>query len=130
MSEGTTIELSKNAQKIMDLVKDLTAVELNNLVKALEEEFGVSAAAAVVAGGWAWGGDEGGSDLVTVELAEVGQQKIAVIKAVKEILGLGLKEAKEIVEKAPAPVKEKISAEEAETIKAKLEEAGATVAMK
>lgn len=130
MSEGTTIELSKNAQTIMDLVKDLTAVELNNLVKALEEEFGVSAAAAVVAGGAAGGDDDAGSDLVTIELAEVGQQKIAVIKAVKEILGLGLKEAKEIVEKAPAPIKEKISSDEAETIKAKLEEAGATVSMK
>lgn len=67
---------------------------------------------------------------MTVELAEVGQQKIAVIKAVKEILGLGLKEAKEIVEKAPAPIKEKISSDEAEAIKGKLEEAGATVALK
>jgi len=102
--ETTTIELSKDAQKILDLVKTLSAVDLNQLVKALEEEFGVSAAAPVMMGGWAAGGDDdGGSDSVTVELAEVGQQKIAVIKAVKEILWLGLKEAKEIVEKAPAP---------------------------
>lgn len=130
--EATTIELSKDAQKILDLVKNLSAVDLNQLVKALEEEFGVSAAAPVMMWGWggAWGDDDGGSDSVTVELAEVGQQKIAVIKAVKEILGLGLKEAKEIVEKAPAPVKENIPAEEAEAIKAKLEEAGATVALK
>lgn len=126
------IVLSANAQKILDLVKDLTAVELNQLVKALEEEFGVSAAAPVMmwGGGWAGGDDDGASDSVTVELAEVGQQKIAVIKAVKEILGLGLKEAKEIVEKAPAAVKENITADEAESIKAKLEEAGATVALK
>ena len=130
MSEEVT--LSANAQKILDLVKDLTAVELNQLVKALEEEFGVSAAAAVVAGGWAGGGDDagGGSDTVTVELSEVGQGKIGVIKVVKEILGLGLKEAKEIVEKAPAPIKENISMDEAEQIKAKLEEAGATVSFK
>ena len=129
--ETTTIELSKDAQKILDLVKNLSAVDLNQLVKALEEEFGVSAAAPVMM--WGWGGawdDDGGSDSVTVELAEVGQQKIAVIKAVKEILGLWLKEAKEIVEKAPAAVKENIPAEEAEAIKDKLEEAGATVALK
>lgn len=129
--ETTTVELSANAQKVLDLVKELKAIELNNLVKAIEEEFGVSAAAAMVAGGWAWGGDDdGGSDLVTIELAEVGQQKIAVIKAIKEILGLGLKEAKGLVEKAPTPIKEKISSDEAETIKEKLEAAWATVAMK
>ena len=132
MSEEGGIVLSANAQKILDLVKDLTAVELNQLVKALEEEFGVSAAAAVVAGwaGWAWGDDGGDSDSVTVELSEVGQGKIAVIKVVKEILGLGLKEAKEIVEKAPAPIKENITMDEAEQIKTKLEEAGATVSLK
>ena len=125
------ITLSANAQKILDLVKDLKAVELNQLVKALEEEFGVSAAAPVMMGGWAAGGDDdGGDDTVTVELTEVGQSKIAVIKAVKEILGVGLKEAKAVVEGAPAPVKEKIPMDEAETIKAKLEEAGATVSFK
>jgi len=125
------ITLSANAQKILDLVKDLKAVELNQLVKALEEEFGVSAAAPVMMGGWSAGGDDtGGDDTVTVELTEVGQSKIAVIKAVKEILGVGLKEAKAVVEGAPAPVKEKIPMEEAETIKTKLEEAGATVSLK
>lgn len=126
------ITLSANAQKILDLVKDLKAVELNQLVKALEEEFGVSAAAPVMVW-WAWwagGDDDGGDDSVTVELTEVGQSKIAVIKAVKEILGVGLKEAKAVVEGAPAPVKEKIPVDEAETIKAKLEEAGATVSLK
>lgn len=131
MSDETTIELSANAQKILDLVKDLSAVELNNLVKALEEEFGVSAAAPVMmwGGGW-WWDDAWWDDSVTVELTEVGQSKIAVIKAVKEILGVGLKEAKDIVGSAPAPIKESIPVEEAETIKAKLEEVGATVSFK
>lgn len=130
MSEGGIV-LSANAQKILDLVKELSVIELNTLVKALEEEFGVSAAAAVMVwGATGWDADDGGNDTVTVELTEVGQQKIAVIKVVKDILGVGLKEAKEIVEKAPAPVKEGITSEEAETIQAKLQEAGATVTLK
>ncbi|MFZ2150700.1 MAG: 50S ribosomal protein L7/L12 [Candidatus Absconditicoccaceae bacterium] len=126
------MELSKNAQKIMDLVKEMGAIELNQLVKALEEEFGVTAAAMVVAGGAA-GGDAGagaGSDTVNVELTEIGQQKIAVIKVVKETLNIDLKAAKELVEKAPVVVKEKVKFEEAETLKAKLQEAGATVNFK
>lgn len=132
MTEESGIVLSAPAQKIFDLVKDLSAVELSQLVKALEKEFGVSAAAPVMmaGGGGAGGDDEAGNDLVTVELAEVGQQKIGVIKVVKDILGLGLKEAKDIVEKAPTPIKEKITMEEAETIKAQLEGAGATVNLK
>jgi len=126
------IVLSKDAQKILDLVKTLPVVELNQLVKALEEEFGVSATAAVMVGGWgAWGGDDdGGSDTVTVELSEVGQQKIGVIKVVKEILGLGLKEAKELVDGAPGPIKSGIPKDEAETIKAALEAVGAEVELK
>ena len=98
----------------------------------MEEEFGVSAAAPVMMWWWggAWGDDAWGDDTVTVELTEVGQSKIAVIKAVKEILGVWLKEAKAVVEGAPAPVKEKIPMEEAETIKTKLEEAWATVSLK
>jgi len=129
-------ELSGNAQKIMDLVKDMSAVELNTLVKALEEEFGVSAAAMVVAGGAAGGaadaGDAGGgnADFVNIELTEIGQQKIGVIKVVKEVLGLGLKEAKELVEKAPTVIKEKVKFEEAEGIKGKLEAEGATITLK
>lgn len=122
--------LSDNAQKVMDLVKQLSAIELNELVKALEEEFGVSAAAPVMMAGGAAAADEGGNDGVTVELAEIGQQKITVIKVVKELLNLDLKAAKDFVEKAPVAVKEKITMEEAETIKAKLEEAGATVKFK
>lgn len=128
------MELSKNAQKIMDLVKDMSAVELNELVKSLEEEFGVSAVATVaVAGGWsADAGDAGWaeSDESNVELTDIGQQKINVIKAVKELLGLGLKEAKELVEKAPVVIKEGVKPEEAEAIKTKLEEVGATITLK
>jgi len=128
------MELSKNVQKVFDLVKDLTAIELNELVKGLEEEFGVSAAAgAMVVAGWddaSWAGSDGGSDTVDVELTEIGQQKIGVIKVVKELLGLGLKEAKDMVEKAPVVVKEGVKSDDAEAIKAKLEEAGATVSFK
>lgn len=132
MSEETTT-LSASAQKIFDLVKDLSAVELSQLVKALETEFGVSAAAPVMmAGGGAGGGDDsgGGSDAVSVELTEIGQQKIAVIKVVKEVLDIDLKAAKDMVEKAPVFIKEKISSDDAEALKAKLEEAGATVSLK
>lgn len=128
------MELTKNAQKIMDLVKEMSAVELNQLVKWLEEEFGVSTAAMVVAwaAGWAADGDAAGAqaDSVDIELTDIGQQKIWVIKAVKELLGLGLKEAKDLVEKAPTVIKEKVKYEEAEGIKAKLEAEGATISFK
>jgi len=125
-----TMTLSDNAQKVLDLVKQLSAIELNELVKSLEEEFGVSAAAPVMMAGGAAAADEGGNDGVTVELAEIGQQKITVIKVVKELLNLDLKAAKDMVEKAPVAIKEKVSMEEAEAVKAKLEEAGATVKFK
>lgn len=128
------MELTKNQQQVLDLVKEMSAVELNGLVKAIEEEFGVSAAAMVVAGGAAAGAgaaDAGaGSDTVNVELTEAGQQKIAVIKVVKEILGVDLKAAKDLVEAAPKIIKENVKSEEAEAIKAKLTEAGATVNFK
>lgn len=123
--------LTDKAQKIFDLVKELTAVELADLVKALEEEFGVTAAAMVVAGGAA-GGDEGGAakDSVNVELTDAGQQKIAVIKVVKELLNIDLKAAKDLVEKAPVVIKENVKQEEGETMQNKLQEAGATVNLK
>jgi hypothetical protein len=127
------MELTKNQQQILDLVKEMNAVELNGLVKALEEEFGVTAAAMVVAGGAAAGAgaaDAGASDAMNVELTDAGQQKIAVIKVVKEVLGLDLKAAKELVEKAPVIIKENAKADEAEALKAKLSEAGATVNFK
>lgn len=128
------MDLTKNQQQILDLVKEMNAVELNGLVKALEEEFGVTAAAMVVAGGAAAGaadaGAAGGSDTVNVELTEVGAQKIAVIKVAKEVLGLDLKAAKELVEKAPVILKENVKTEEADALKTKLTEAGATVNFK
>ena len=129
------MELTKNQQQVIDLIKEMSAVELNGLVKALEEEFGVTAAAMVVAGGAAGGaaadaGAAGGSDSVNVELTEAGQQKIAVIKVVKEALGIDLKAAKDLVEAAPKVIKENVKTEEAEALKAKLTEAGATVNFK
>lgn len=124
-------ELTANVQKVFDLVKEFTPVDLNQLVKALEEEYGVSAAAAVVVA-WAWAGDAGAaqSDTVNVELTEAGQQKIAVIKVVKELLWIDLKAAKDLVEKAPVLVKEKVKFEDAEVLKNKLVEVGATVNFK
>jgi large subunit ribosomal protein L7/L12 len=134
MSEEKKLpELSKNAQQIMDLVKELPVLELANLVKHMEEEFGVSAAAPVaVAAAPAAGGDAGAAEKSSfdVVLESAGGQKIAVIKAVKEALGLGLKEAKDIVDGAPKAVKEGASKEEAEELKAALEAAGATVELK
>jgi len=134
MSEEKNLpELSKNAQQIMDLVKELPVLELANLVKHMEEEFGVSAAApvAMAVAGPAGGGDAAAEkSTFDVVLASAGGQKISVIKVVKEALGLGLKEAKDIVDGAPKAVKEGASKEEAEELKAKLEEAGATVELK
>ena len=120
-------------QEVIDIVKELTVLELSELVKALEEEFGVSAAApvAVAAAAPAAGGAAAEEKTeFDVVLASVGDKKINVIKAVREITGLGLKEAKELVDGAPKPVKEKVSKEEADEIKAKLEEAGAGVEVK
>ena len=122
-------ELSKNAAKIMDLVKELTIVELNDLVTAMEEEFGVSAAAPVmVAGGAAEGGAEEKSSF-DVELTNAGGSKIAVIKVIREITGLGLKEAKDLADNG-GTIKENCEPAEADEIKAKLEEAGASVELK
>lgn len=124
--------LTDNAQKIFDLVKQLSVVELAELVKSLEEEFGVSAAATMmVAWGAAGGAEEAAAkDTLNVELTEIGQQKIAVIKVVKEKLNLGLKEAKDLVEKAPVVVKENAKTEEAEALKTELEAAWAKVTLK
>lgn len=120
-------------EEIIAAVKELSVLELNDLVKAAEEEFGVSAAAGTVvaAGGAAAGGaaEEEKSEF-DVELTEVGAEKIKVIKAVREITGLGLKEAKEAVDGAPKVLKEAVSKEDAEAMKAKLEEVGAKVTLK
>ena len=120
-------------EEIIAAVKELTVIELNDLVKAAEEEFGVSAAAgvAVVAGGpAAAGGAEEEKTEFNVELTEVGAEKIKVIKVVREITGLGLKEAKEVVDGAPKVLKEGVSKEDADSIKAKLEEVGAKITIK
>ena len=123
---------SEKITKLMDDVKSLTVLELNELVKALEEEFGVTAAAPVAAAGAVAGGAAAGAEQTefTVVLKEVGANKMNVIKVVKDLTGLGLKEAKEIVDGAPKNVKENVSKEEAESMKAKLTEAGATVELK
>ena len=117
--------------EIIEVIKGLTVLELNDLVKACEEEFGVSAAAGVVVA--AAGAEGGAAEEKTefdVELTEVGDQKVKVIKAVKDATGLGLKEAKEVVDGAPKVVKEGVSKEEAEALKKQLEEVGATVTLK
>lgn len=119
--------------EIMEAVKELKVMELSELVKALEEEFGVSATPVAVAGAVAGGDGAAAADAKTdfdVVLVDAGSSKIGVIKAVREITGLGLKEAKAIVDGAPKAVKEKASKAEAEDIKKKLEEAGAKVEIK
>lgn len=118
-------------QEIIEVIKGLSVLELNDLVKACEEEFGVSAAAGVVvaaAGAGAAAAEE--KTEFDVELTEAGDQKVKVIKVVCEITGLGLKEAKDVVDGAPKVVKEQASKEEAEEIKKKLEEVGAKVTLK
>ena len=116
--------------ELIDAIKELSVMELNELVKACEEEFGVSAAAGVVvaAAGPAEAVEE--KDEFDVELTEVGPNKVKVIKVVREITGLGLKEAKAVVDEAPKPVKEAVSKAEAEDIKARLEAEGAKVTLK
>ncbi len=124
---------SEKITNLIEEVKQLTVLELSELVHALEEEFGVSAAAAVaVAAGPAAGGAAAAEEQTEFDviLASAGANKIAVIKVVREITGLGLKEAKEVVDGAPKAVKEKVSKDEADSIKAKLEEAGASVEVK
>jgi large subunit ribosomal protein L7/L12 len=122
-------ELSKKAAQIMDLVKELTIVELNDLVHAMEEEFGVSAAAPVMMAAAGGATEDEGPSTVNVVLVSGGGQKIAVIKVVKELTGLGLKEAKDLVDNG-GNVKEGVSRDEGEKVKAQLEEAGATVELK
>ncbi|MBQ7507457.1 MAG: 50S ribosomal protein L7/L12 [Lachnospiraceae bacterium] len=123
-------KLSK--EEFIELIKEYSVLELNEIVKACEEEFGVSAAAGVVVA--AAGGDAGAAaeekDSFDVELTEIGAEKIKVIKVVREITGLGLKEAKELVEGAPKIVKEGADKASAEEVKAKLEEVGAKITLK
>ena len=124
-------EITMTTAEIIEVIKGLSVLELNDLVKACEEEFGVSAAAGVVV---AAAGDAGAAaeekTEFDVELTEVGANKVKVIKAVKDATGLGLKEAKEVVDGAPKVVKEAVSKEEAEALKAALEEVGAVATIK
>ena len=142
MAEETKVEekeksvdnLSKDSQKLIEQVKGMTVLELSNLVKALEDEFGVVAAAPVAVAAAPADGDssEDSSEASTVSvvLAEVGDKKIQVLKAVREVTGLGLKEAKEIVDNVPKSIKEGVTKEDAESIKKQIEEQGAKVEIK
>ena len=118
------------AQELIEAIKELTVLELNDLVKACEEEFGVSAAAGVVVAAAGPAAEVEEKTEFDVELTEVGSEKVKVIKVVREITGLGLKEAKDVVDNAPKMIKEAASKEEAEEIKKKLEEVGAKVTLK
>ena len=120
------------AQELIDAIKELTVLELNDLVKACEEEFGVSAAAGAVVVAAADGGAAAAEEKTEfdVELTEVGPNKVKVIKVVREATGLGLKEAKDLVDAAPKTLKEGISKDEAEELKTKLEAEGAKVTVK
>ena len=120
--------MALNIENFIAEIKEATILELNDLVKAIEEEFGVTAAAPVAVA--AAGPVEEAKDSFDVELTSVGDKKVGVIKVVREITGLGLKEAKELVDGAPGVIKEGVATAEAEEIKAKLEEAGASVTLK
>ena len=136
MAEETTVvateavEIPKEFKALVDQVEKMSVLELHALVKVLEKHFGVSAQAVAVAGPAAAADAGEEQSEFNVELTEGGAQKIAVIKVIKEVLGLGLKEAKDMVDGAPAIVKEGLKKEDAEALKAKLEEAGAKVTLK
>jgi len=133
--EKKEVQVPEKFQDLVKKIEELSVLDLSELVKVLEEKFGVSAqpAVAAVAAPAAGAGDEAGAEEKSefdVELAAVGESKIAVIKAIKEITGVGLKDAKDIVEGAPKVIKEKVAKAEAEEMKKKLEEAGASVNLK
>ena len=119
-----------SVEEFISAIEEMSVLELNELVKAIEEKFGVSAAAPVAVAGVAAAAEETGPSEVDLILKSAGGNKLAVIKLVREITGLGLKEAKDLVDNAPKPVKEKIDPEEAKAIAAKLTEAGAEVEVK
>lgn len=121
-----------NKEEIIKAIEEMSVLELSELVEELEEKFGVSAAAPVAVAGGAAGGDAAAEEQTEFDvfLAEIGSKKIKVIKAVRELTGLGLKEAKGVVDDAPGNIKEGLSKEDAEEMKEKLEEAGATVELK
>ncbi|MEX1219005.1 MAG: 50S ribosomal protein L7/L12 [Solirubrobacterales bacterium] len=128
--------MASTTEKWIEELKGISVLELSERIKALEEEFGVSATAVAAAapaaggGGDAGGGDDDASSTVDVVLTEVGEKKVPVIKVVRAATGLGLKEAKALVDEAPKPIKEGVEKDEGEKLKAELEEAGATVELK
>jgi large subunit ribosomal protein L7/L12 len=129
--EKKEVEVPAKFKALIEQVESMSVLELHELVKVLEKKFDVSAAAvAVAAPAAAAGEEEAAKSSFTVELTDAGAQKIAVIKAVKEILGLGLKEAKDLVDGAPSTLKENVAKEEAEEMKKKIEEAGGKVELK
>jgi large subunit ribosomal protein L7/L12 len=131
--EGEEVKIPKEFKTLIDQIEKMSVMELNELVKVLEKKFGVSAqAVAVPAPGAGAEGDAGAEeqDSFTVELKDPGGQKIAIIKVVKEVLGLGLKEAKDLIDGAPSVLKEGVKKEEAEEIKKKIEEAGGAAELK
>ena len=131
--EKDKVDLSDSSKELISQIESMSVLELSNLVKALEDKFGVVAAAAPVAVAAAAAGadaEDAGASTVDVVLADCGDKKIQVLKAVREITGLGLKEAKELVDNAPKSIKEGLEKEEAETIKKQLEEQGAKVELK
>jgi large subunit ribosomal protein L7/L12 len=128
ISNNGGFQMSK--EQILEAIKTMTVLELNDLVKAIEEEFGVTAAAPVAVGGAVAVAEVEEQSEFDVILVEAGASKINVIKAVREITGLGLKEAKDLVDNAPKAIKEKVAKEEADAVKAKLDEAGAKVEVK
>jgi len=136
MTEETTnvasevVETPAQFKTVVDAIEKMTVLELHELVKFLEKKFGVSAAAVAVAAPAAGGAAAEEKSTFTVHLADAGAQKIGVIKVVKEALGLGLKEAKDLVDAAPAVLKEGVKKEDAEALKKQLEEAGAKVELK
>lgn len=130
-SEATEVEIPAKFKDLITKIEEMSVLELHELVKTLEKKFGVSAQAVAVAGGPVAGGAAAEEkDSFNVELTSAGDQKIQVIKAVKEALGLGLKEAKDLVDSAPAMLKEEVKKEDAEAMKAKIEEAGGKVELK
>ena len=130
--EEEKVEVPVKFKSIVDAIESMSVLDLNELVKLLEKKFGVSAAAVAIAGPATGAPGAGGDEKTSfnVELTEVGGQKIAVIKAIKEVLGLGLKEAKDMVDGAPLVMKEGMKKDEAEVLKAKIEEAGGKVTLK
>jgi len=130
--EGEDVEVPKKFKKLVEEIENMSVIDLHELVKLLEKKFGVSAAAVAVAGAGAGAGADAGEEKTefNAELTSAGDSKIAVIKAVKAVLGLGLKEAKELVDGAPAILKEGMKKEDAETLKDDIEAAGGAVELK